>query len=118
MQQKSPQTILRGGIEGHVLEPFLGLAGSFGLYIGGQAVVCIHLLLDEEPAGAHIGAGIEQRAPRRLTIAACTACFLIPTIAGLSRTFRLKFVLSKARLLRVRSPLLPESRLISFPEDT
>ena len=43
---------------------------------------------------------------------------LSPTIAGLSRTFRLKFILSKARLLRVRSPLLPESRLISFPEDT
>ena len=43
---------------------------------------------------------------------------LSPTIAGLSRTFRLKFVLSKAGLLRVRSPLLPESRLISFPEDT
>ena len=43
---------------------------------------------------------------------------LSPSIAGLSRTFRLKFVLSKARLLRVRSPLLPESRLISFPEDT
>ena len=39
---------------------------------------------------------------------------LSPTIAGLSRTFRLKFVLSKAGLLRVRSPLLPESRLISF----
>ena len=52
------------------------------------------------------------------TIRTLSPTGLSPTIAGLSRTFRLKFVLSKARLLRVRSPLLPESRLISFPEDT
>ena len=52
------------------------------------------------------------------TIRTLSPTGLSPTIAGLSRTFRLKFVLSKAGLLRVRSPLLPESRLISFPEDT
>ena len=79
MQQKSPQTVLRGGIEGHVLEPLLRLAGRFGLYIGGQAVVCLHLLFNKEADGAHIGAGIEQRAPGGLSIAACTACFLIIT---------------------------------------
>ena len=77
MQQKSTQAVLRGGIEGHILEPLFRLAGRFGLYIGGQAVVCLHFLLDEEPDGAHIGAGIEQRAPGGLSIAACTPGLLI-----------------------------------------
>ena len=40
---------------------------------------------------------------------------LSPTMAGLSRPFR---SLLKARLVRVRSPLLTESLLISFPPGT
>ena len=69
----------------------------------------------------HLQAGFHvSRSTSRFlsTVPTLSPTGLSPTIAGLSRTFRLKFVLSKARLLRVRSPLLPESRLISFPEDT
>ena len=69
----------------------------------------------------HLRTGFHvSRSPSRFlsTIRTLSPTGLSATIAGLSRTFRLKFVLSKARLLRVRSPLLPESRLISFPEDT
>jgi hypothetical protein len=40
---------------------------------------------------------------------------LSPTMAGLSRPFRSLF---EARLVRVRSPLLTESLLISFPPGT
>ena len=43
---------------------------------------------------------------------------LSPPLAGLSIPFVCSLELSLTRLLRVRSPLLPESRLISFPAVT
>ncbi len=43
---------------------------------------------------------------------------LSPSLAELSISFFYYPNYQKTRLLRVRSPLLPESRLISFPEDT
>ena len=78
-----------------------------------------YLALEDGPPDLRTGFHVSRSTSRFLsTIRTLSPTGLSPTIAGLSRTFRLKFVLSKARLLRVRSPLLPESRLISFPEDT
>ena len=69
-QQKAPQAARCGGIKRHILEPLFSLAGGFGLDIGGQAVVGLHFLFDEEPDGPHIGAGVEQGAPGRFAVAA------------------------------------------------
>ena len=43
---------------------------------------------------------------------------LSPSVAGLSRPFRCQLCYRSTGLLRFRSPLLSQSRLISFPEAT
>ena len=77
MQQKAAQAVLGGGVEGHVLEPLFCLSGGFGLYIRGQTVVGLPLLVDEKADGAHIRAGIQQGAPGGLTVAPGAPCLLI-----------------------------------------
>ena len=77
MEHEPPQAAGRGGVKGHVLEPFLRLAGGFGFYIGGQTVVRFPLFVNEKADGPHIGAGVEQDAAGRFAVPPGTARLLI-----------------------------------------
>ena len=55
----------------------LCLAGGFGLYIRGQTIVRLPLLVDEKADGAHIRAGIQQGTPGGLTVAPGASGLLI-----------------------------------------
>ena len=65
----------------------------------------------------HIQTGFHVSRPTQIAMHALSRTGLSPTMAGLSRTVPLKHALLNG-LFPVRSPLLRESQLISFPKGT